>query len=174
MKANQRNAKKSTGPADTSKTRFNALRHGLCARLVVPGEDPAEYEAFVERLRGDVAPSDALEEVLAERAASAAWRLRRAQRAEAALINCWVRNYTGKATWTHKVLSEMGFDDGDGGAAAADSDPLGETYDVEGTVEKLDKLARYERTLEGGFYRALNALAELRGNGFVSKKRAKG
>src|SRR5437763_17181794 len=43
------NAQKSTGPRDTSSTRFNALKHGLCARVaVLPGEDPELIQARAE------------------------------------------------------------------------------------------------------------------------------
>ncbi len=49
--ANQQNAKSSTGPGDTGKTRFNALQHGMSAgflskEAIVEGgpgkEDPEE------------------------------------------------------------------------------------------------------------------------------------
>ena len=40
--ANQENAKLSTGPKDTSKTRYNAVQYGLFSRSeqVVPGDGP--------------------------------------------------------------------------------------------------------------------------------------
>ena len=52
--ANRQNAKNSTGPGDTRRTRFNALRHGMSAGFLSkealidggPGkEDPEELEA---------------------------------------------------------------------------------------------------------------------------------
>ena len=49
--ANRANAQKSTGPRSAegkSASRFNALKHGIdAASIVIPGEDPAEYEALV-------------------------------------------------------------------------------------------------------------------------------
>ena len=48
--ANRANAQKSTGPRSAegkSASRFNALKHGIdAASVIIPGEDPAEYEAL--------------------------------------------------------------------------------------------------------------------------------
>ena len=57
IRANKENAKRSTGPKDTSLTRFNGLKHGLCAAQVgLPGEDPAEVQAEFDGWRGDWQP----------------------------------------------------------------------------------------------------------------------
>jgi hypothetical protein len=89
--ANRHNARKSTGPrtaAGKAVSSRNALRHGLAARAaIVLGEDPADLQRFRAELRAALAPKDGREELLAETAAEAAWRLRRVWRAEAALVN---------------------------------------------------------------------------------------
>jgi hypothetical protein len=89
--ANRRNALKSTGPrtaAGKAASSRNALQHGLAAwAAVVLGEDPADLARFRAELVAALAPRDGREEVLAEVAAEAAWRLRRVWRAEAALFN---------------------------------------------------------------------------------------
>jgi hypothetical protein len=94
--ANRRNAIKSTGPrtaAGKVASSRNGLRHGLAARAaVIPGEDPADFERFRAELREALAPRNGLEQVLAETAMMAAWRLRRAWRAEAALFNRYGRS----------------------------------------------------------------------------------
>ena len=55
-----------------------ALKHGLTAeRALFPGEDPAEYAAFRDRLMSELAPEGALEAALVDRLASTLWRLRR-------------------------------------------------------------------------------------------------
>ncbi len=47
--ANRANARKSTGPADTGRTKYNAVRHGLCAAsLTLPGEDPEVARQLVD------------------------------------------------------------------------------------------------------------------------------
>ena len=69
--ANQANARRSTGPrtaAGKNKSRYNALKHGLTgARVVVPGEDPGEYDAFCSRLMSEFAPQSTFEEDLIDK-----------------------------------------------------------------------------------------------------------
>jgi len=59
--ANRANAQKSTGPrtgAGKSASRFNALRHGLDAKsVIIPGEDPAEYDALAVGYRDEFRPT---------------------------------------------------------------------------------------------------------------------
>src|SRR5437764_10247347 len=59
--ANRANALKSTGPRSPegkSASRFNALKHGLDAdSLVLPGEDPAEYDALVRGYHESLNPA---------------------------------------------------------------------------------------------------------------------
>lgn len=44
IQANQENAQKSTGPKDTGKTRFNAVKHGLrCTFRLLADENPEEF-----------------------------------------------------------------------------------------------------------------------------------
>ena len=89
IKANKQNAQHSTGPrTENGKARVasNALKHGLTGKQVVlPGEDPAEFDAFRSDLIADLAPQGALEEFLAEKIVADAWRLRRVPQLEAAL-----------------------------------------------------------------------------------------
>lgn len=86
-RANRANATQSTGPADTSRTRFNGLAHGLTSKqTVIPGENQSEYNAFESAMREDLRPSSAIENVLAERLIAAAWRLKRFTRVETAFL----------------------------------------------------------------------------------------
>jgi len=85
--ANERNAKHSTGPKDTRRTKYNAQKHGLLSKAAIietgdAKEDPHERESLLEALREDLEPEGATEEFLVDRIASCQWRLRRAQRAE--------------------------------------------------------------------------------------------
>ena len=87
LQANSRNAKRSSGPKDTRRTRFNAQKHGLLSQAAIiqagdAKEDPRELESLLEALWEDLKPEGALEEFLVDRIASCQWRLRRAQRAE--------------------------------------------------------------------------------------------
>ena len=79
--ANRANARKSTGPrtaAGRARSRMNALKHGLCARVVLlPGEDWREYQAFEKAFADDLKPLGIVQEMLAGRAAALAWALQR-------------------------------------------------------------------------------------------------
>ena len=78
--ANKRNAQLSTGPRTAdgrARVASNALKHGLTGKQVVlPGEDPAEFDAFRSDLIADLAPQGALEEIFAEKIVADAWRFR--------------------------------------------------------------------------------------------------
>jgi hypothetical protein len=89
--ANRANAQKSTGPrtaAGKKVSRLNGLRHGLRAELVVVPqlEDAGEWEAHRAGIVESLAPANYLEELLADRAAIATWRLQRATRYERAVL----------------------------------------------------------------------------------------
>lgn len=96
--ANRRNALAATGPLSTAgkdRVRANALRHGLTtgAVMVLPDEDTQAFERLHAALHADLAPGDALQEQLVDRAALLLWRLARAARLETALF-AW-RNMVG-------------------------------------------------------------------------------
>ena len=48
--SNRKNAQRSTGPRDTTSTRYNAVRHGLLAKGITELDDPVAYESLLERL----------------------------------------------------------------------------------------------------------------------------
>src|SRR6516162_3987027 len=96
--ANRRNAQKSTGPRTPEgkgRSRFNGLKHGLTATIpVIPGEDPAVYEARLEAMIESLPPRNQVELDLLGRVAAATWSLERATRAEAALISQRIKDET--------------------------------------------------------------------------------
>jgi hypothetical protein len=78
--ANRLNALKSTGPspAGLAATRFNALKSGIDAKShVIPGEDPAEFEALAENYRRQFQPATPSEVCLVDALTTADWELRR-------------------------------------------------------------------------------------------------
>lgn len=82
--ANRRNARRSTGPKDTRRTRLNAQTHGLQSKeaTIMNGAakaDQRELDSLREALRED--PEGTMKEVLMDRIAFCAWFQRRAQRA---------------------------------------------------------------------------------------------
>lgn len=85
--ANGRNAKLSTGPTDTRRTRYNAQKHGLLSKATIietgdAQEDPRELESLFSELWEDLEPVGKMEEILVDQIVSCVWRKRRAQRAE--------------------------------------------------------------------------------------------
>ena len=61
----------------------NSLRHGLtAAELILPGEDPADYQALHAALMEAHHPAEGLETVLLDQIAQSTWRLNRARRIE--------------------------------------------------------------------------------------------
>src|ERR1017187_5770558 len=88
--ANRANAQKSTGPRSAegkSASRFNALKHGIdAASLVIPGEDPAEYDALAAEYSGEFRPQSPSEFFHVETMLRADWQKIRLQRVEADLF----------------------------------------------------------------------------------------
>src|SRR5688572_27129378 len=75
-------------PEGKARSAQNALKHGLRAQrfVVLTDEDGAEFRALEAALLEELAPAGALQAVLAQRVAVAAWRLARADRIEAELL----------------------------------------------------------------------------------------
>ena len=87
IEANRQNAQHSTGPSTPegrAAVRLNGLKHGLCAEsIVVPGEDPAGFEAMLDAYRAEYQPATPSAEFLVRQVAMADWRLLRLHRIEA-------------------------------------------------------------------------------------------
>ncbi len=89
--ANRQNAKNSTGPRTEygkSRSRRNAIRHGLMAETVIGVlEDPVAYKALQRAIHTDYHPRSNFELQLVARLVSLLWRLRRAVAIESGLLN---------------------------------------------------------------------------------------
>jgi hypothetical protein len=79
--ANRRNAMRSTGPntpEGKAAIRLNALKYGLRAKTVIlPSEDPAEYEQLWSDLESDWQPQSRTERLCLEQMATSQWLLAR-------------------------------------------------------------------------------------------------
>jgi hypothetical protein len=77
---------RATGPkteAGKLRSALNATRHGLAGKnLLLPGEDPAEYEARMDELFSTLAPTDEGEAQLVALVADDVWKLGRLARIE--------------------------------------------------------------------------------------------
>jgi hypothetical protein len=140
IEANRRNAQRSTGPrteAGRLVASRNALKHGLTARqLILFDETEADFAAFHGEMVEALAPGDALEAALAERIILCAWRLRRAERAEAARLN----SVAAERASSHPEWRNT-FD-----TALRDADWA------------MATIARYETQIERSLYRAMSSL----------------
>jgi hypothetical protein len=140
--ANRLNARKSTGPRTPqgkAVMRRNPLRHGLSAASVVLFyESEAEFERFRQDLAQDFEPQGAEECALVEQIAILRWRLRRASRAEAALVNA-------EAEHRRACLA---------GGASKTLYPIDAGMIFDGRIQSLATLTRYEASLERQLSRA--------------------
>lgn len=140
----------STGPKSIegkAASSRNSLKHGLTAvDPVVPSEDRRAFDVWTELWKAELAPEGAVEEFLAWRISSAAWRLLRVERLEGAFNRDTIRDYF------HNM------DDGSSGPK-----PRGERLNSRRTdlYGGLAMLARHESAIERSFYAALRTLQGL-------------
>jgi hypothetical protein len=177
IEANRRNAQLSTGPkteAGKTRSRRNAIRHGLTAETVIDAlEDAEDYAAFELAVTSDYEARTAVERELVLRLASLLWRLRRATAIETGLFKIQAqhllqfrkrrqtRQYPIDAIYRFAIVPESYRQPGDeppgyiDNAPAADPDPVAEPDDLTQSFVRLsnlptfplDRLSRYEATL---------------------------
>ena len=138
MKANQRNALKSTGPkTPTGKSiaARNAMKHGLLSREVVLWEeDRSAFRALAVSLWDCLQPVGALEHLLVDRIVAAVWRLRRIQVIETDLCE---RDNERFETLGVRFIQDCR------------------------NYQAFSKLSRYETAIERSLFRALHELERL-------------
>jgi hypothetical protein len=155
--ANRSNARKSTGPRTPegkAAASRNAVKHGLLAeQVVIHGEDPAEFDLYRAGMLAELAPVGAVEALLAERAVSLSWRLRRAERLQSAVFATVYReNANDVVLWPkHGLPIQPGPDE--------DEVVLGQVVMTDFLHAKvLDRLLVYERRIESSLYRTMAQL----------------
>ena len=139
IRANRRNARKSTGPKTPegkAAVSLNPLKHGLLSQqTLLPNEDEASLMQLSERLHSQLQPVGELESLLVERIVAAAWRLRRVLAVEAGIYEKERFSYTGEER------------------------SLGLAFMRDAST--FSTLSRYETTIERGLYKALHELQRL-------------
>jgi hypothetical protein len=99
--ANRRNAQKSSGPKSAegkSRSRLNALKHGMRANLLVlPGEDAEACQGRVDAWTDSLKPRNEAEDYLAQRAARLTLQLDRIERAYVARVTADLNNAAADA-----------------------------------------------------------------------------
>jgi hypothetical protein len=191
VRANQRNALKSTGPRTPegkAAIRRNALKHGLFSQeVLLPGEDEAALKDLGNTLRDELQPVGKLENMLVDKIIAAYWRLRRLGRVEAGIFT-WqhyeelaeraqeeARSYERdrqledlmKAYGTN-ITDEQKHKDALSKAEEikakqdAETAMLGRTFMRDTSdANAFSKLSRYETAIERSLYKALHELQRL-------------
>jgi len=161
IQANRSNAQKSTGPRTAQGKAVasqNAVKHGLLAeQVVIHGEDPAQFELYREGMLADLAPVGGIEMMLAERAVSLAWRLRRAERLHSAVFATVYRENAGDIVlWPrHGLPIEPKPDE--------EAVILGQVVMTDfARAQVLDRLLVHERRIENSLYRTMRELRKER------------
>ena len=84
---NRANAQHSTGPRSAIgklRSSQNSFQHGLYSKqLILPNEDPAEFDHLRATLRNEHQPANTIEEILVDELAQHFWRMRRFRELEA-------------------------------------------------------------------------------------------
>ncbi|HSW01681.1 MAG TPA: hypothetical protein VLI39_16040 [Sedimentisphaerales bacterium] len=154
--ANRLNAQKSTGPRTAegkAAVSQNAVKHGLTARsVVVSGEDPGQFEFYRERMLDELEPVGEVEFSLAERIVGLSWRLKRAEKLQAAAFDSL---YAQEGRLSSETPGESQDADGDsilGRALARDF----------ADDRVLERMLMYERRIEQSLYRTMAELKKHR------------
>jgi hypothetical protein len=170
IKANQENAKKSTGPTSIEgkkRSSMNAFTHGILSNITaLPGED----ESFMQNLREDIMatyqPLDTMERFLIDRIYIAIVRQVRLCEAEAAKLKMSM-NAEALAEGLLKILRQSGVKifsvdqlTEDGRNLLADMKII---HRIPQGVD-ITLMTRYQVQLDNDLYRAMNALQKYRDN----------
>lgn len=153
--ANQRNALKSAGPrslAGKARSSQNAIKHGLTAHRIIPGENAQEHLNFRAYMMNAYKPKFRNEVELVERIAGLLWRMKRIEAFEAALLR-W--GAFQQAVVHDQLESDPGYlrnepPDELAGTDADLVDPLRLGRLIEALLESkaFEKLSRYETSLQ--------------------------
>ena len=188
VQANRRNALRSTGPKTPkgkATIQHNALKHGILSQeVLLPNEDKSALEDLSEKLRADLQPVGAMEDLPLERITAAAWRLRRLGRVEAGIF-AWElygelaeraqqeartqeRTFLDLIAEDKEILDEHKHREALQEAREmeakrdAETTALGRTFIRDADeANAFSKLSRYETALERSLYRALHELQRL-------------
>ncbi|MFC1636182.1 hypothetical protein ACFL5Z_15230, partial [Planctomycetota bacterium] len=162
IKANRRNAQKSTGPRTAegkSVVSQNAVKHGLFAHEnVTKCEKQSDFDEFREELLSGLAPVGGVESMLAGRIVSLSWRLKRVERMSSETIDVKIAKIEADSI-DRRQRREAGLLDPETGRSELF---LGwATIDDFSGSSVLERLLMYEKRIESSLYKAMNELQKL-------------
>jgi hypothetical protein len=166
IQANRANARRSTGPKSPegkARASLNAIRHGLSARnAVLPQEDRAAYLELLAAIETEYQPQGAAETFMANRMASAQWRLQRLARIETGFFVAELE----KVRCHEYRIPEIDHNKGKARTPEQEYDEqtrlLGVLFEKQCYGDAFARLARYENMLNNEYSRALKALTAAR------------
>ena len=146
FEANRANAQKSTGPKTPegkAAVRLNGLKHGLAAEtILVPGEDPAKFQALLDDYIAEYQPATPTDEFLVRQLVMADWRMARLHRIEGSYYNLNQKmqlnpgslNYS-ELTDAERLASDFSFS----------SSKLGTLFNLHRYEQRLERSAKIAR-----------------------------
>jgi len=155
IQANRKNSEKSTGPKTPegkAKSAQNATTHGLTASHdVIKGESQEQFDAHKQAFLDVLSPQNAVEDFLAGRVVSLAWRLKRAERIQNMLVDCMLLDHPF-------IIEDIAFHHREPSKHNPDL-TLGAVISRDFRNDKiLDRFKLYERRIENSMFKCLNAL----------------
>jgi len=144
LRANRRNAKKSTGPRTPegrAACRLNALKHGLAAADVIlpSAEDQTAFAQLRAAFEQEYRPSTPAEQQTLYDLVAARWRLERAQTLESRFFNDRIDQYDSPQDAAALIF-----------------------HDDSQSSDTLATISRYETRFDRAFYKSLNVLRGMR------------
>ncbi len=168
IRANRRNAQKSTGPRTSegkAAVSQNAVKHGLLNRqAIISSESQADFDLYREQMFAELAPTSPMESMLAERIVALSWRLKRTGRIQNQTIDAL--NADNTSSPLSKLAQSLLFKNHDqsqaGPSTSAAHLPLGRMAIKDfANARVLDRLLMYERRIEHSLYKTILELQRL-------------
>jgi len=168
IRANRRNAQKSTGPRTSegkAAVSQNAVQHGLSARqAIISSESQADFDLYRERMLSELVPASPMESMLAERIVTLSWRLKRAGRIQNQVIDALNADNTSSplTKLTQSLFFKNHDQSQDGPSTSAAHLTLGRMAIKDfANARVLDRLLMYERRIEHSLYKTILELQRL-------------
>ena len=153
----RQNAKKSTGPRDTRRTRLNAVKHGLTSMMLTDLDDPRKLTRLRAKLRQEFQPQGTLESFLVERIAVTLVRCERATGLESQRIQAHLHPPKYGSSLLARRFAELTSD-----SACPVLDPGLPAPLTDDTVRNLHEIyGRYEVSIENRLFRYIAELERL-------------
>jgi hypothetical protein len=149
IEANRENAKLGGVRTEEGKavSKYNALKHGLLSKeVLLEGEDEKTLIEIGKKLRAELKPETELELLLADRIVANTWRLKRTLEVEKSAMD-YKREDEMRNEWNVKYLSE--------------EQRYRKAMQEMIVNDDIEKITRYETTIERGIYKALHELQRL-------------